>query len=77
MKWFYIGNFGVILFFALITIVSIYVIISIPGKWDNAVVIRICHDGAFIVRRADGTVWARPTWRRRAFRVEDEKTVCP
>jgi hypothetical protein len=42
--------------------------------WDDAVLIRICHDVP-IVRLPDGTAWARFSWARR-LPVEDESEVC-
>src|SRR5262249_51316191 len=77
-KWFYAGSWGTILFFTLIFAVSMYVIVAVPGKWDNAVVLRKCDGGnTIVIRRRDGTIWARFNSWHRAYLVEDEKAVCP
>jgi hypothetical protein len=44
-------------------------VVSIPSKWDQATVLRICRDGTPIVQLADGSVWARRT-AFLAYRVE-------
>jgi len=46
-----------------------------PGPWADAVAVKICHDGTPILRRADGTIWARRSGLV-AYRVENENIVC-
>ena len=30
-----------------------------PNYWHDTVVLRVCHHGVFILRKPDGTIWAR------------------
>jgi hypothetical protein len=72
--WFYTTNVFIFVVSIAVLVVSIWVIAT-PSKWDKSVALRICRDGTPILRLSDGSIWARQS-SVRAYRVEDEKSVC-
>jgi len=55
--------------------VLVFALLSTPSKWDGAVAIRICCDGTPVLRRADGSVWARRDGFT-SYRAEDPERIC-
>lgn len=64
-----------ILGFGVLFGVGIYAGFAIPGRWDGAVVLKICRDGTPILRDREGEIWARRTGFV-AYRVIDPEKIC-
>jgi hypothetical protein len=68
------GLMGIVAAFGFV--IWVLVLTFVPStQWDDAVVVRICHDGTPILKLRDGTIWARRTLAF-GYRVEDAEKVC-